>query len=130
MNRKHITILIGLFMLTATGCAAIVAGAGAGAGVYTYVTGELKRTYLVDYDTAVAAAEASLEALRIVVTERQSGATQTTLSGMRTDEQPVVVAIRFIGSKTTEVGVRSGVVGYWDKSGSELIHATIAKRLP
>jgi len=117
-------------MLTSTGCAAIVAGAGAGAGVYTYVTGELKRTYLVDYDTAVAVAEASLEALKIVVTERLSGATETTLSGMRTDEKPVVVVVRFVGSKTTEVGVRSGVVGYWDKSGSELIHATIAKRLP
>jgi len=130
MKGQHSAILLGLLMLTATGCAALVAGAGAGAGVYTYVTGELKRTYLVDYDTAVTATQASLEALRIKVTERQSGATETTISGMRTDETPVVTVVRFVGASTTEISVRSGVVGYWDKSGSELIHATIVKRLP
>lgn len=129
MNHNTMTALMIVALLTTTGCTAIVAGAGAGAGVYSYVTGELKRTYPVDFDTATQAAEASLAALKISVTERASTGIKATLSGMRTDETSVAVTIIMIEPKITEIGVRSGYVGYWDKSGSELIHATIAKRL-
>ncbi len=128
MSRISGTILLGLILLTATGCAAVVAGAAA--GVYTYVNGDLKRTYRADYETAMLATETSLRVLKIVVTEKKSGATETTFSGIRTDEKSVIAVVRFIGAETTEIGVRSGAVGYWDKPGSELIHATIAKRLP
>ncbi|MFH1985004.1 MAG: DUF3568 family protein [Pseudomonadota bacterium] len=130
MNRNTMTILLSLMLLTMAGCAAVIAGAGAGAGVYSYVSGELKRTYPVDFAAANQAAEASLEALKIPVTDRQSTGMTTTLSGMRTDETSVTITIKMIEPKITEIGVRSGLVGYWDKSGSELIHATIAKRLP
>jgi hypothetical protein len=118
-------LLLGL--LLAAGCAAVVAGAGAGA--YSYVSGELKRTYPVDFDTAGEAVDKSLAALKISVAERRSTGMETTLSGMRTDQTPVTVTVAMIGPKATEIGIRTGLVGYWDKSGSELIHATIAKQL-
>ena len=120
-------VFIGLVLLSAAECAAVVVGAGAGA--YTYIQGELKRSYTVDYDQAVKAAEQSLEQLKISVTERDQGATTTKFAGVRTDENPVTVIVSFVGPELTDISVRSGIVGYWDKSGSELIHATIAKRL-
>lgn len=130
MKRDAISVLIGLCLLTMTGCAAVIAGAGAGAGMYTYVSGDLKRTYSVDFDSATRIAVQALEALKISITERRSTGIQATVSGMRTDETPVTVTVLMIGPQVTEISVRSGLVGYWDKSGSELIHATIAKRLP
>ena len=120
-------IIICLVSLAAAGCAAVVVGAGASA--YTYIQGELKRSYTVDYDRAVTAAGQALEQLKISVTKRDQGATETQFTGVRTDENPVTVVVSFVGPELTDIGVRSGIVGYWDKSGSELIHATIAKRL-
>lgn len=130
MKRDAISILVVLCLLTMTGCAAVIAGAGAGAGVYTYGAGDLRRTYSVDFDTAIRVASQAMADLKISVTERSSTGIEATLSGIRTDETPVTVTVLMIRPEVTEISVRTGLVGYWDKPGSELIHAAISKRMP
>jgi len=120
--------MIVILMLT-TGCAAIVAGAGAGAGVYTYFKGELIRAYPQDANRSLEACLAALDKLKIRITEQSAAGITTTVKGKRADATPVTVRLTILAPRVTEVGVRSGVIGLWDKQVSELIHATIAKRL-
>jgi hypothetical protein len=113
-----------------TGCAALVAGTVAGAGVYTYVNGELKRSYPESFDKIYPICIETLEGLKITIEEKESDGIGATINARRIDGTPVWVKVIMITPKITEVSVRSGVVGLWDKKVSELIHASIAQRLP
>ncbi len=117
-------------LLVSTGCAVLVAGTGAGASVYTYVKGELIRSYNADYDQAVAAAEAGLDELKIVIVKKESASLQTKFDARRSDGSPVVVKIKMTQTNITEISVRCGYIGYWDRKVSELVHATIFQKLP
>ena len=129
MFRKILILLLLGSYATVTGCAVVVAGAGAGAGVYSYLTGELKRSYPVEYHRAVQASIDSLAKLKIEVTRKTDDGIQAGIQGKRTDGTPVTVTVVTLDPTTTDIGVRSGVVGVWDKKVSELIHATIAQQL-
>ena len=117
-------------MILLAGCAALVAGTAAGVGVYTYVNGELKRSYPESFEKIYPICIETLESLKISIDEKVSDGISATISAKRADQTPVWVKVFMITPKITEVSVRSGVVGVWDKKVSELIHASIAQRLP
>ena len=118
-----ITLLVAL--LFTAGCAAIVVGAGAGAGVYTWVKGELIRSYANDFTHTENATIQSLDYLKITIDEKTQAGSETTIKARQSDGSPVTVIIRTVRYDMTEVAVRSGYVGYWDRKNAELIHATI-----
>ena len=118
-----ITLLVAL--LFTAGCAAIVVGAGAGAGVYTWVKGELIRSYANDFTQTENATFQSLDYLKITIDEKTQTGSETTIKARQSDGSPVRVSIRTVRYDMTEVAVRSGYVGYWDRKNAELIHATI-----
>ena len=118
-----ITLLFAL--LFTTGCAAIVAGAGAGTGVYTWVKGELIRSYAKDFAHTENATVQSLEYLKITIDEKNQKGSETIIKARQSNGSPVTVKIRTVRYDMTEVGIRSGYVGYWDRKNAELIHATI-----
>jgi outer membrane protein OmpA-like peptidoglycan-associated protein len=109
----------------AAGCAAIVVGAGAGAGTLAYFEGELKKAYEADYDKTVKACSDALKSLKIPVTEKPSDALQTIFKAMRPDGTPVTVKAVRLNEQVTEVSVRTGIVGLWDKNVSLQIHESI-----
>jgi hypothetical protein len=111
------------------GCAALVVGTGAGVGVYSYIEGELRRAYPNDVQQTLAACRDTLAQLQIRIENQTSDGIQTTLQAKRPDGTPVTVKVTMLSPRVTEVGVRSGVIGLWDKQISELIHTTIAQRL-
>ena len=127
MSTRLTAALLILGLIACAGCAALVAGAGA--GVYTYVSGELKRTYNAPFDKAVSDSLAALQELKITYLDKRSSGITTTIDAEKSDATPVTVIITMLRTNVTEVSVRTGVVGYWDKKVSELIHAHIAKRL-
>lgn len=129
MPRHRLAVCFVLMALLTTGCAVIIAGAGAGAGVYTYVKGELKRTYPVRVGPALEASLAALDQLRIQVDKKTSDGITDTIDARRSDGTPVVVRVAAVTPAFTEISVRTGVLGVWEKEVSELIHATIAQRL-
>ena len=129
MKRNLLTLFILFCLLVTWGCAVLVVGAGAGAGVYTYVNGELKRTYQAPFDSTNQACLSTLENLKISITEQTSDEVKVTIRAKRTDGTAVTVKTVMIAPGITEVSVRSGIIGMWDKKGSELIHASIAQRL-
>ena len=128
---KHLLIALLLSAsLMSTGCPALIAGAGAGAVVYTYAEGDLTRTYQAPFDKALAAAMETLHALRMTVIEKPTGdAIKSVIKAERSDGTPVTITLNMVSLNITEIGVRSGVVGYWDQKVSKIVHANIAQRL-
>lgn len=118
-----ITLLVAL--LFTAGCAAVVVGAGAGAGVYTWIKGELIRSYAKDFTHTETATIRSLDYLKITIDEKTQTGSETTIKARQSDGSPVTVSIRTVRYDMTEVAVRSGYIGYWDRKNAELIHATI-----
>jgi hypothetical protein len=115
---RTITAITMLFALLLTaGCAALVVGAGAGAGVYTWVKGELIRSYANDFTHT--------ENATITIDEKTQTGSETTIKARQSDGSPVTIRIRTVRYDMTEVAVRCGYFGYWDRKNAELIHATI-----
>ena len=129
MPTRLLPALLALCLIISSGCAALVVGAGAGAGVYTYSAGTLQRTYNVSFDKAVDDSLAALQDLKIKTLGKRSSGITTTIDAEKSDGTPVMVRLTIQGTNLTEVAVRTGVTGLWDKKVSELIHAQIAKRL-
>jgi hypothetical protein len=128
--RRELFVLILIVGMLAAGCAAVVAGAGAGAGVYSYMSGELTTSYQAGFDRTYQAALDSLDDLKMTVIEKPTGdAINSVIKAERSDGTPVSVRLKMAAPNLTEVGVRSGVVGVWDKQVSKLVHVNIAKRL-
>ncbi len=129
MTRKMLIAGILAMALLTAGCTAMVVGAGAGAGVYSYIEGELKRTYPAGIDPATNASLQALEHLKIRVESRDADGITTTVKAKRPNGIPVTVRLTMLSPRVTEIGIRTGYVGLWDRRVSETIHATIAQRL-
>jgi hypothetical protein len=130
MPRRCLPLILGVCWWCASGCAALVVGAGAGAGgAYTYVNGELVASYAVPYTAAMAASTQLLQDLGMPVKEQTSDGVQTTIATERKDGTPMRITVKIIGLDVTEISVRTGVVGYWNKDLSEKFQGYIAERL-
>ena len=99
-----------------TGCAALIVGAAAGAGGVAYVQGELKVTELVTHEVAGRAAEKALQDLKFAVIKRQQDGLSGTIEARTASDQKVVIKTKRISEKSTEVGIRVGLVGDEPKS--------------
>lgn len=104
-------------------------GAGTGTGIYAYVNGDLTRSYQVEFAKTITACITVLAKLKMQIKEKTETGIQTTLKALRANDIPVTVKITMISPKMTEVSVRSGVVGIWDKQVAKLIHSYIAYTL-
>ncbi len=129
MKKKALSILLLVCFLGATGCAAVIVGAGAGAGVFTYLNGELIRTYQSAFDPTYNACESTFKRLKISIAEVNRSGIETTIKAKQIDGVPVTAKLVMIASNITEVSIRTGIIGVWDRKVSELIHAEIKQRL-
>ncbi|MBW2593068.1 MAG: DUF3568 family protein [Deltaproteobacteria bacterium] len=119
-------LLLSLFL---AGCVPLIVGAGSGAAVYSYTNGNLKASYPAAFAETTKACTDTLAYLQIQLMDTTSTGIKTTLSAERSDGSPVTIEIVMLAPMITEVSVRTGIVGIWDKKNSELIHASIAQRL-
>ena len=115
MARKGFTWILLFGSLLAAGCAAVVVGAGAGASAYTYVNGELARTYPAPYARTMDVCTQLLKDLSMPIKAQTSDGVQTTIESERRDGTPTTLKVKIIGLDLTEVSVRTGVVGYWNR---------------
>lgn len=120
-------VLIGWGLIA--GCAALVVGAGAGTGAYTYLNGELVRSYPATYTQTMDVCTQVLSDLNMPIREQISDGVQTTISTERKDGTPMTLKITIVGLDVTEVSVRTGVVGYWNRDLSQQFHEFITRRL-
>jgi hypothetical protein len=112
-----------------SGCAALVVGTGAGAGAYTYINGELARSYPAAYSRTLEVCIQILNDLNMPIKEQKSEGARTTIVTERKDGTPVTLNLTIVGLDVTEVSVRTGMVGFWNREFSEQFHDFIARRL-
>ena len=111
-----------------SGCAAFVA-VGAGAGAFSYISGNVLRTYDAEYQQTVRASRKAINDLRFTLINETSDSITTKINGRRGDDTPVTIHVTYLNSLQTEVGVRTGVVGVTETEVSERVHEKIADRL-
>jgi outer membrane protein OmpA-like peptidoglycan-associated protein len=111
-----------------SGCAAFVA-VGAGTGAYSYISGNVLRTYDADYQQTIRASRKALNDLKFTLINETSDGIITEIKGRRGDDTPVTIKVTFLNSLQSEVGVRTGVVGVTETEFSEKVHDKIADGL-
>jgi outer membrane protein OmpA-like peptidoglycan-associated protein len=121
--------LLILAFLLITGCAVALVGLVAGVGTATYVNGKLIKTYRSEYHQTVQASINTLENLKIPINENISDELKTSIKATRPDGTPIRVEIVRMEKELTEVGVRTGSIGLWDKKVSGQIQDDIEKKL-
>jgi len=129
-GRKKITaalLLLSIWLLA--GCAAAIVGAGVGAGTYTYIKGDLKRSYQVKFNEALNVCISILEDLNQPILEKTTDGEKTTIKTQKKDGSPQTIHVAIENIDRTEVSVRTGVVGYWKRDVSKQFHDFIAERL-
>lgn len=128
--KRTLAIVMSMGVLTGLiGCAAVIVGAGAGAGTYAYIKGELIRSYEKNYENTLNACMGVIDDLGISVESKTTDGVQTTIKAKRKDETPMTVKVKIAGNDWTQVSVRTGFVGLWDKEVSEKFHEYVARRL-
>ena len=128
-QRKIIAALLLLGIWLLIGCAALIVGAGAGAGTYTYIKGDLKRSYQVKFDRALNVCISILEDLNQPILEKTTDGEKTTIKTKRKDGSPQTINVAIESTEWTQVSVRTGMVGYWKRNVSQQFHEFIAERL-
>jgi outer membrane protein OmpA-like peptidoglycan-associated protein len=112
------------------GCAAVIIGAGAaGAGAFAFTEGKLVRTYDYGYHETVQASLDTLESLKIPVRDKFADELKTSIFAKRPDGTPVNVEVLRATADNTEVAIRTGKIGVFDKKTSYQIHEFILDRL-
>jgi hypothetical protein len=129
-RQKKITaaiLLLGIWGIT--GCAAVIIGAGVGAGTYTYIRGELKRSYQAKFDKTLQICIDILDDLNQPIIDKTTDGETTTIRSKRKDGTEQTIRVSIISIDWTEVSVRTGAVGYWKKEISKQFHEFIAERI-
>ena len=133
MQQKILNLNVFLSLLSffgLYGCAVAVIGIGAaGAGAFAYFNGKLTKTYESEYHDTVRAGSATLQGLKIPISETIADELKTEINAKRPDETPVAIEIVRIDRDHTQVSVRTGSLGVWDKRVSEQIHSYINEML-
>ena len=129
MIKKKLILPVLLISWLLTGCIAVLVGAGVGAGTYTYVKGELKRSYQAKFDKTLQVCIDVLNGLNQPILEKVTDGEKTTIRTERKDGTPQTIEVSIISQDWTQVSVRTGVVGFWKRDISEQFHEFIAERL-
>jgi outer membrane protein OmpA-like peptidoglycan-associated protein len=128
LNLNMLLSLLSFFGLY--GCAVAVIGIGAaGAGAFAYFNGKLTKTYESEYHDTVRASSNTLERLKIPITETIADGLTAEIKAKRFDDTPVAIEVVRIDRDHTQVSVRTGSVGVWDRRVSEQIHGYISQSL-
>ena len=124
---KAAVLLLSIWILT--GCVAVIVGAGVGVGTYSYVKGELIRTYQAKFNTILQICTDILADLNQPILDKTTDGEKTTIRTKRKDGTDQTIQVSIVDINTTQVSVRTGVVGFWKKDISTQFHEFIAERL-
>ena len=129
MPRKFAALLLMSCVWLLVSCAAVIIGTGVGVGTYTYLKGDLKRAYNAKFDKTLNVCLSILTDLDQPILEKTTDGEKTTIRSERKNGSPQTISVSISSEDWTEVSVRTGVIGYWNRELSEQFHEFIAERL-
>ncbi len=115
-----------LLLVPLGGCAVAAVGAAAGA-TYAWVNGELKSTLNAPLPHVIKATRAALADLELVGIETRTDKLKGKVTARMADGTRVVIQVKAIDFKVTEIRIRVGKIG--DKAVSEQIYRHIERQL-
>ena len=124
---KAAALFLSIWLLT--GCVAVIVGAGVGVGTYTFVKGGLIRSYQAEFNKVLQICTDILNDLDQPILDKTTDGEKTTIRTKRKDGTDQTIEVSIINIDTTQVTVRTGVVGYWKRDISRQFHEFIAERL-
>lgn len=125
----NLFLALGLIVLTltSTGCFAILVGAAAGAGGYAWVKGALIMDYDVPLEKLSRAAITGLKQLDLPMVDEKIDRLSGQIVSKTADNQKVVISVKALTEKQSQVKIRVGLFG--DQAKSEMILNAIKKNL-
>ncbi len=129
MPRKFAALLLMSCFWLMVSCAAVIIGSGVGVGTYTYLKGDLSRSYNAKFDKTLDVCLSILTDLDQPILEKTTDGAKTTIKTKRKNTSPQTITVSISSVDWTEVSVRSGVFGYWNREVSQQFHEFIAERL-
>jgi hypothetical protein len=118
---------LGIVLIVAAGCGALVAGAAAGAGAVAYVRGELEVTEEAPIDKVVAAAKGAVDDLEFKLLSADADAYSAKIRAETARGTDIGISLERESDNVTKVRIRVGVFG--DEDLSRLIHDKMKARL-
>jgi hypothetical protein len=128
MGRKRAGIFfIGLLLISASGCFALLAGGAAGGGTAAWLSGKLVQQVDTPFDRAVSAARSGLQSLNLGIAKETLKKDVAQFKSEYTDGKTVWVDLHRITDTSTKIEVRVGAVS--DKGAAEKILQSIKRYL-
>jgi hypothetical protein len=128
MGRRVLGIFfIGILLMSASGCLALLAGGAAGGGTAMWLSEKLVQQVDVPFDRAVSASKSGLQSLNLTVTKETVKTSVAQIMSQYTDGKTIWVDVHRITSTSSKIEVRVGAAG--DKQAAEKILASIKRYL-
>ena len=111
MVKKFLAVvLVGLFLISASGCIAILAGVAGGAGTAVWLSGKLTQEFNVPQERAVNAAKRALGSLKLKILKETTDAQVTQLKSEYSDGKDIWIDVKRVTDYSVKVEVRVGGV--------------------
>jgi hypothetical protein len=128
MKKMIMSLSLGIFVLSTSGCFMLLAGGAAGAGTAAWLSGKLTQQVNAPYETTITATEKALASLNLKISKEEKTADVVQLRSAYANGQDIWVDIRKVTATSTKVEVRVGTVSP-DKVAAEKILNAIQKNL-
>lgn len=128
MLRKAAGIFfIGLLLMTASGCLALLAGGAAGGGTAAWLSEKLVQQADVPLDRAVSAVKSGLQSLNLPITKETVKSDVAQVKSEYTDGKTIWVDVHRITNTSSKIEVRVGAAS--DKAAAEKVLDSIKRYL-
>lgn len=122
-------IMLSVIILLSSGCATMQSGGARSSGAVTELNGRLTRTYAAGFPETRRASMMALGQLGIPTVRELSDDLSVSVKAVLPDGIPVTVEAVNIGADLTEVSVRAGTAGAWNRKVAESLQTSIAEML-
>lgn len=128
MFRKIIVLLVSvLFLISLSGCVAILAGAAGGVGTATWLSGKLSQEVNTPFERTLEATKSGLKSLRLDVKKETIKGDVAQVMSNYTDGRTVWIDIHKVSESISRVDIRVGATG--DKGAARKILNRIIRYL-
>ena len=109
-KRSLAFIVLGIFLISASGCIALLAGAAGGAGTAMWLSGKLTQEVNVPYERVITATKSALKSLKLAIARETKETEVTQIRSDYYDTKEIWIDIRKITEQSTKIEVRVGTV--------------------
>lgn len=122
MFKKFVNGLVAIiFLVSLSGCVAVVAGAAGGAGTSVWLSEKMSQTMNASYERTLKATRSALKSLKLEITKETIEKDITQVMSKHTDGKTIWIDIRRVTDTTSRVDVRVGAVNGNEEASTKIL---------